>query len=202
MRALFEEGSGAVQRSPRVLPTAGRFSCQQTTGTHAASRAGQSCCSPTPTASLVLMPRSLLVFADEAYTSHLHGIDMTAEERLDASVCNLHLCPPEVAALRSSLPSAGSGDDHDPADQAAAETFCAPDAKAPQEEQQRPQPQESQEESQQPEQDDRGPAGPDSSGGNCICGTLPRGVERMSLTVRRVPRVVKGFMQLAVKGGR
>ena len=148
------------------------------------------------------MPRSLLVFADEAYTSHLHGIDMTAEERLDASVCNLRLCPPEVAALRSSSPSTGSGDDHAPADQAAAETFCAPDTKAPREEPQRPQPQAPQEEPQKPGQDDRGPKGPDSCGGNCICGTLPRGVERMSLTVRRVPRVVKGFMQLAVKGGR
>lgn len=39
-------------------------------------------------ASVVLQPRSLLAFAEEAYVSHLHGIDFAAEDELDASVLN------------------------------------------------------------------------------------------------------------------
>ena len=83
--------------------------------------------------SLLLLPRSLLIFKDDAFDSYLHGIDQVAEEGLDNSVCNLHLCPTEIQALAG--------------------------------------------------------------------GTLPRGTERVSLTVRRVPRVIKGFMQLAGQRG-
>ncbi|KAF6266172.1 hypothetical protein COO60DRAFT_646603 [Scenedesmus sp. NREL 46B-D3] len=39
-------------------------------------------------ASVLAMPRSLLVFTDEAYHSCLHGIEEVTEERLDASVVN------------------------------------------------------------------------------------------------------------------
>eukprot|EP00798_Chlamydomonas_sp_ICE-L_P014730 gene14730-20774_t len=49
--------------------------------------------SPDPECSLLLMPRSLLTFSDEAYTHCLHGIDAVEEEVLDASLCNLHLIP-------------------------------------------------------------------------------------------------------------
>jgi alkylated DNA repair protein alkB family protein 6 len=41
-----------------------------------------------PALSVVLPPRSLLVFADDAYRDCLHGIDAAAEEALDASVAN------------------------------------------------------------------------------------------------------------------
>lgn len=41
-----------------------------------------------PVASLLAMPRSLLVFRDEAYHSCLHGIEEVTEEVLDASVVN------------------------------------------------------------------------------------------------------------------
>eukprot|EP00668_Euglena_longa_P004408 GGOE01005163.1.p2 GENE.GGOE01005163.1~~GGOE01005163.1.p2 ORF type:complete len:158 (+),score=43.37 GGOE01005163.1:408-881(+) len=47
--------------------------------------------SPHPCASLVLRPRSLLVFAEDAFTTHLHGIDAVLEEIVGAvaSVINL-----------------------------------------------------------------------------------------------------------------
>jgi alkylated DNA repair protein alkB family protein 6 len=44
-------------------------------------------------ASVILPPRSLLVFADDAYEQCLHGIDFAEEETLDSSVVN-----PEAAA--------------------------------------------------------------------------------------------------------
>mmetsp|Transcript_8418 Transcript_8418/g.25460 ORF Transcript_8418/g.25460 Transcript_8418/m.25460 type:complete len:296 (-) Transcript_8418:53-940(-) len=83
---------------------------------------------PPPAASLLLMPRSLLVFRGEAYHCHLHGIDAVESELLDQSLVNLHMVPPEAAA------AAG--------------------------------------------------------------GALPRRATRVSLTVRRVPKVIKGFAQL------
>jgi len=45
-----------------------------------------------PVASVVLRPRSLLVFAGEAFTGHLHGIRAVAEETVGAvaPVVNLH----------------------------------------------------------------------------------------------------------------
>lgn len=42
--------------------------------------------------SLLLMPRSLLVFTDDAYSGCLHGIDFTEVEELDTSVANLAAC--------------------------------------------------------------------------------------------------------------
>ncbi len=81
-------------------------------------------------ASLLLMPRSLFVFRDEAYTSCLHGILEVKEEQLDASVCNLHLCSTAERSLE-------------------------------------------------------------------LGATFSRGDQaRLSLTVRRVPRVIKGFVPL------
>lgn len=41
------------------------------------------------TCSLVLMPRSLLVFKDSAYTEYLHGIDEAYEDLLNNKVVNL-----------------------------------------------------------------------------------------------------------------
>lgn len=41
-----------------------------------------------PCCSVVLPPRSLLVFADAAYTACLHGIDACDADLLDASVVN------------------------------------------------------------------------------------------------------------------
>lgn len=48
-------------------------------------------CGP-PAQSVVLPPRSLLVFKDEAYTGCLHSIDAVAAEALDESVVNLEQC--------------------------------------------------------------------------------------------------------------
>lgn len=45
-----------------------------------------------PALSVLLLPRSLLVFADEAYTGCLHSIDFTDTEVIDASVANAAAC--------------------------------------------------------------------------------------------------------------
>ncbi len=52
-----------------------------------------------PVASLLLMPRSLLVFADDAYTDCLHGILEVEEEEVDESVCNVAQCGLEEGTL-------------------------------------------------------------------------------------------------------
>ncbi|MEW5302657.1 MAG: hypothetical protein WDW38_011615 [Sanguina aurantia] len=41
-----------------------------------------------PTTSVLLRPRSLLVFSEEAYTGFLHGIDQVEAETVDATVAN------------------------------------------------------------------------------------------------------------------
>lgn len=55
-------------------------------------------------ASVALMPRSLLVFKDEAYTDCLHGIDAVQEDVLDDTVVN-----PEATGLQAGagLPRSG-----------------------------------------------------------------------------------------------
>jgi alkylated DNA repair protein alkB family protein 6 len=45
-----------------------------------------------PLASVVLPPRSLLVFQDEAYTGCLHGIEAVETEAIDGSVANAQQC--------------------------------------------------------------------------------------------------------------
>ncbi|PNH04054.1 putative alpha-ketoglutarate-dependent dioxygenase ABH6 [Tetrabaena socialis] len=63
--------------------------------------------SPTPpalAASLLLAPRSLVVFRDQAFTDCLHSIDEVQEEVLDGSVANLALCGAEEGAV---LPRGG-----------------------------------------------------------------------------------------------
>ncbi|GAQ90220.1 oxidoreductase [Klebsormidium nitens] len=60
--------------------------------------------------SVVLMPRSLLIFKDEAYTDHLHGIDESMEHEIDETVVNLPAL--EIPGFldveqRSFLPSLG-----------------------------------------------------------------------------------------------
>eukprot|EP00803_Ostreobium_quekettii_P000807 evm.model.scf_1767.1 EVM.evm.TU.scf_1767.1 scf_1767:4100-6108(+) len=49
-----------------------------------------------PEMSVLLMPRSLLVFLDDAYADCLHGIDEVVEDRLDPSICNLAVCGMET----------------------------------------------------------------------------------------------------------
>ncbi|KXZ45946.1 hypothetical protein GPECTOR_49g530 [Gonium pectorale] len=60
---------------------------------------------PAPvSASVLLQPRSLVVFRDEAFTHCLHSIDEVYEERLDESVANLHMYGMEPGGL---LPRGG-----------------------------------------------------------------------------------------------
>jgi alkylated DNA repair protein alkB homolog 6 len=48
-----------------------------------------------------LQPRSLLVFAGEFYSQHLHGIEAAAEDRVDGTCCNMGLAGvAEGSALR------------------------------------------------------------------------------------------------------
>ena len=95
--------------------------------------------------SLLLLPRSLLVFKGEAYTSSLHGIDEVHNEVLDGTLCNLDLCSEFLQGLNH---------------------------------------------------------GDNSSAAYGYQGmVVPRGEERISLTIRRVPRVIKG-LQLGGRPGR
>ncbi|KAK9829179.1 hypothetical protein WJX72_004348 [[Myrmecia] bisecta] len=57
-----------------------------------------------PVLSVACMPRSLLVFKDEAYEDCLHGIDEVTEEVIDASVANASACG---LAIGSGLPRGG-----------------------------------------------------------------------------------------------
>ncbi|KAF5834154.1 alkB, alkylation repair-like protein 6 [Dunaliella salina] len=52
--------------------------------------------------SLVLQPRSLLVFKDLAYTQYLHSIDEVDADHLGNNIVNLHMHP--ELALGSMLP--------------------------------------------------------------------------------------------------
>eukprot|EP00877_Chromochloris_zofingiensis_P005928 jgi/Chrzof1/1589/Cz10g13170.t1 len=45
-----------------------------------------------PVLSVALLPRSLLIFKDDAYDACLHGIEETDMERLDPSVVNMNEC--------------------------------------------------------------------------------------------------------------
>mmetsp|Transcript_126138 Transcript_126138/g.315260 ORF Transcript_126138/g.315260 Transcript_126138/m.315260 type:complete len:516 (-) Transcript_126138:77-1624(-) len=45
-----------------------------------------------PLASVVLEPRSLLIFSHDAFWHHRHGIDAVASEEVTDAVCNLHTC--------------------------------------------------------------------------------------------------------------
>lgn len=52
---------------------------------------------------LLLEPRAMVVFTDEAYIDYLHSIDAVLEESFD-TCCNLHLChslPPEPLIRRT-----------------------------------------------------------------------------------------------------
>lgn len=51
-----------------------------------------------PSVGVFLPPRSLLLFADEAYTSCLHSIEEAEEDLLDESVVNV---PPELRGARN-----------------------------------------------------------------------------------------------------
>ena len=55
---------------------------------------------PSPAASVVCMPRSLLVFSDEAYTDYFHGISESASNTLGPQTINLE-----------ALSSLGSGEE-------------------------------------------------------------------------------------------
>ena len=116
-------------------------------------------------ASLLLMPRSLLIFQDDAYTSCLHSIDEVHCERLDETLCNLHLCCPRNSPSGPGIvdPDAAPGDP-------VPSTITSASV-------------------------DRGLSVPVAGG------VVPRGTERISLTVRRVPRVIKG-LQLGGRQGR
>ncbi|KAI8465843.1 MAG: hypothetical protein J3K34DRAFT_76723 [Monoraphidium minutum] len=148
-----------------------------------------------PRASVALPPRSLLVFAGDAYEKCLHGIEEVAAERLDSSVLNPGSCAvaavPAAAAAAGSARSGGGGGGSggeccctsgEGASPASAREGGAAAAAA----------------GQQPAAADDGggawreAAGAGGAGGGCEL-LLPRTAERFSLTIRRVLKVHKGL---------
>ncbi|KAF5834153.1 hypothetical protein DUNSADRAFT_9272 [Dunaliella salina] len=76
---------------PAVIHFSRKQDAQQTCGAQQAGRT-----------SLVLQPRSLLVFKDLAYTQYLHSIDEVDADHLGNNIVNLHMHP--ELALGSMLP--------------------------------------------------------------------------------------------------
>ncbi|KAG2431207.1 hypothetical protein HXX76_009735 [Chlamydomonas incerta] len=139
-------------------------------------------------ASVLLLPRSLVVFSGEAFTDCLHSIQEVHEELIDESVANLHLCGGGggggPAGGGGPGGGGGSGDRAgggrglaaatEAADVAGAAAAAAPGAG-----------------------DGAGAgAGAGSGGGQLAVGSrLPRGGERISLTVRRVAKVMPSILR-------